>query len=115
MLVGTLIAESLRPGATLEGVPLLIRKLYRFAPATVTLEQPPVWTVVEFEAPEDRADDLAGILMSILNAPGWYCDFASPRERFVVFPGRFVRYARGDEAGRARAQALGRSFGVPDS
>jgi hypothetical protein len=38
-----------------------------------------------------------------------------PSERFVVFPGRFFRYPRGDKAGRAQAQSYGRSFGVPEA
>ena len=113
MIKGALIAESLRPGTAIEGIPLVVRKLYRFTPPNVTSEQPPIWTVLEFEATEDHADDLATALTGILAAPGWYCDFASPSERFVVFPGRFFRYPRGDKAGRAEAQSYGRSVGVP--
>ena len=115
MIKGALIAESLRPGTTIEGIPLVIRKLYRFAPPNATPEQPPTWTVLEFEATEDQAEGLATVLTGILGAPGWYCDFASPSERFVVFPGRFFRYPRGDKAGRAEAQSYGRSFGVPEA
>ncbi len=112
---GALIAESLRPGTTLEGIHLVMRKLYRFAPPNVSPEQPPIWTVIEFEATEDQAEDLAPALTGILDAPGWYCDFASLSERFVAFPGRFFHYPIGDKAGRAEAQSYGRLVGVPEA
>jgi hypothetical protein len=115
MIKGALIAESIKPGTTLEGIPLVIRKLYRLAPPNVTPEQPPTWTVIEFEAGEDHAEALATALTAMLDAPGWYCDFKSPSERFVVFPGRFFRYARGDKVARAEAQSHGRSLGVPEA
>ena len=45
----------------------------------------------------------------------WYVDFRSDTEVFVAFAGRVFRYARGDQVGRAEAQAHGRSAGVPNS
>ena len=70
MIRGALIAESLRVGAILEGIPLVIRQIYCVAPPHVTAEQPPIWTVIEFEAPEDQASGLATQLSGILDAPG---------------------------------------------
>jgi hypothetical protein len=32
----------------------------------------------------------------VLDQPGWYADFHSPAESFVVFPGRIFRYPRGE-------------------
>jgi hypothetical protein len=46
---------------------------------------------------------------------GWYCDFRSIDETFVVLAGRAFRYLRGDAAGRAEAEAYGRAVGVPEA
>ena len=46
---------------------------------------------------------------------GWYCDFRSPTETFVVFSERVFRYPRGDTVGRSEAEAHARSVGVPES
>jgi hypothetical protein len=32
----------------------------------------------------------------------------------VIYPGKVFRYERGDSAGRAEAQAHGRTMGVPE-
>ena len=40
-------------------------------------------------------------------------NFQSPAESFIVFPDRIFRYPRGDETGRAEAQAHGRQIGIP--
>ena len=45
---------------------------------------------------------------------GWYCDFRTEAETFVVFAGRTFRYPRGDEAGRGAAVNYARSVGVPE-
>jgi hypothetical protein len=115
MIAGVLISESMRTGTTLDGIPLVVRRIARLAPPHVSPEQPPVWTVIEFEAEEAHAERLAAALTGILDSPGWYCDFRSPDEHFVVFPGRSFRYRRDDVATRAEAQACGRSFGVPEA
>jgi hypothetical protein len=47
--------------------------------------------------------------------PGWYVNFSSASETFVVYHGHVFRYPRGDAAGRAAAQAHGRAVGVPES
>ena len=49
----------------------------------------------------------------MLAGPGWYVNFQSPAESFIVFPGRIFRYPRGDAAGRAGAQAYGRRLAIP--
>ncbi len=115
MYKGALITESLRPGTTLTGIKLTVRRLHRVAPPNVAPEQPPIWTFIEFEVAENQAEDLARQLSKSLDATGWYCDFASSSERFVVFSGQFFRYLRGDKAGRAEAQSYGRSVGVPEA
>lgn len=116
MIEGTLIAESLRVGAELSGVPVTVRKLWRAASGDIAAGQPELWTFIEFEADESRAGVLAGALAGVLDRTGgWYTDFRTPQESFVVFAGRIFRYPRGDRAGRAEAADYGRCAGVPEN
>ncbi|WP_238158586.1 hypothetical protein [Kribbella voronezhensis] len=92
----------------------MVRKLSRAAVEGTSAEQPSVWTLVEFEVEDNRAESLADALMGLLDKPGWYADFHDDREIFVVFPDRVFRYPRGDSAGRAAAQEHGRSLAVPE-
>ncbi len=116
MVTGVLIAESLRVGATLEGVPLTARKIWRIDPEDTMSGQPSAWTLIQFEAAEADAPPLAAALAAVLDdAPGWYADFHSATEKFVVFPRRVFRYRRGDRAARAEAEAHARSLGIPDA
>jgi hypothetical protein len=111
---GAVIVESLRVGASLEGIPLVVRRLSRSAIEGTTPDQPPVWTILEFEVADDDAERLADALMGLLARPGWYADFHNDREIFVVFPDRVFRYPRGDQAARSTTQKHGRSLGVPE-
>lgn len=78
--------------------------------------QPELWTFIEFRVAADRATELAAALSRVLSAEGrWYCDFRSRDEVFVAFHGQVFRYRRGDSCGRARAEAYGRSMGVPEA
>lgn len=116
MLEGTLIAESIRAGAELGGVPLVSRNISRRAQGEEPAGQPQLWTLIEFEADERDAELLADALAKVLEHDGgWYCDFRTPDETFVVYSGRVFRYPRGDGPGRAEAAAYGRSVGVPES
>ena len=111
---GTLIAESLQPGAAVDGVRLTVSKIWRADVGDVTAGQPRTWTFVEFEAAEEHAGTLASLLeRSLQGSGGWYCDFRTDAETFVVFAGRTFRYPRGDELGRAKAAEYARSIGVP--
>jgi hypothetical protein len=115
MIEGTLIAESLRVGTHLEHLSLTVRKISRYRAGGTTSAQPDIWTVFEFEAAEATADDLARAFAGALDEPGWYVNFQSPAEAFVAYPGRVFRYPRGDQAGRAEAQAYGRQLAIPDA
>jgi hypothetical protein len=44
MLVGTLIAESLRVGTVLEDLRLTVRKISRYRAGGTTPDQPEIWT-----------------------------------------------------------------------
>ena len=114
MIEGTLIGESIRTGAELSGVRLTVSKVSRAALGDKTAGQPELWTFIEFEADESQGGVLAGALAGVLERNGgWYTDFRTPDETFVVYSGRVFRYPRGDGAGRAEAAAYGRSVGVP--
>ena len=116
MIEGTLIAESIRAGAELGGVRLVTREIRRLPQGDVPAGQPEVWTLIEFEAEEPDAEILAGALAEVLDAEhGWYADFHTRDETFVVYSGRVFRYPRGDSGGRAEATAYGRSVGVPEN
>jgi hypothetical protein len=114
MIEGTLIAESLRVGTNLESVKLTVRKISRYRARGTTPDQPDIWTTLDFEADESGADELAQAFADVLDQPGWYVNFESLAESFVVFPGRIFRYPRADGAGRAEAQAYGRQLAIPE-
>lgn len=116
MFEGTLISESLRTGAGLDTVPLTVRRIARYAIGDATPDQPAVWTAIDFEIADPDAEALAAALAGALGASGgWYANFQSAAEAYVVFAGQVFRYPRGDAAGRARAQAYGRQAGVPEA
>src|SRR5690348_15122514 len=105
MASGTLIAESLRVGAVLDGPPLTVGEVRR-VDADLSDEQRAAglaerWTLIGFDVADDRAADLAEALAAVLDAPGWYADLHTDARTFVVFAGRVFGYDRGDGAGRA--------------
>jgi hypothetical protein len=115
MIEGTLIAESIRVGERLDGLRLVTRSFRRSAQGDSSAGQPELWTLIEFEAEEPDAGVLADALAKVLEKEnGWYTDFRTPGETFVVYSGRVFRYPRGDSQGRAEAAAYGRSVGVPE-
>jgi hypothetical protein len=111
---GVVILESLKIGTELSRIPIVVRKISRYDVSTATTDQPPVWSVLEFEVADSQAEALAQELSGALDSPGWYADFHDDKEIFVVFPGRVFRYPRGDAAARAEAQAFGRELGIPE-
>src|SRR5215831_5967958 len=96
MIEGTLIAESLRVGTVLKDLKLTVHKISRYRARGTTPDQPEIWTTLDFEAEETQAEELARTFSDGLHQPGWYVNFESPAENFVVFPGRIFRYPRGD-------------------
>jgi hypothetical protein len=114
MFSGAPILESMRVGTRLVDLSIVVRELYRFQLEGTTADQPGNWSVLEFDVSDDDAPDLADAFASVLSQPGWYVDFRSPAETFVVFPGRVFRYPSGDAVSRAEAQPHGRSVGVPE-
>ena len=53
--------------------------------------------------------------MSLDPTGGWYCDFRTSNETYVVFGGRVLHYSRGDRTRRSEADAYARSVGVPEA
>ena len=116
MITGVIIAESLRTGTSLTHDPKLsIRRLDRLEREDAAPGQPKTWTQLESEADEAGAEQLAEALADMLTGPGWYADFHSDTEIFVMIPGRIFRYPAGDKNGRELALAHGRQSGVPES
>ena len=116
VIEGVLIAESLRTGTRLEDVALTVRAIARADDGDTDAGQPLTWTFIEFEAQLEEAERLAAALSRSLDRRlGWYCDFRSATETFVVFAERVFRYRRGDKDGRSNAEAHARSMGVPES
>lgn len=115
MISGALIMESLRADACLDDLQLIVREIYRFRPHGTSPEQPDTWSVLEFEADQEEAGKLAQALADVLGQPGWYVEFRSPGETFIVYPGRVFRYPRGHREGRTEAQAHGRTLGIPEA
>ena len=116
MLEGVLISESLRVGAELGGVPLRVSKITRVEASDAVDEQPQRWTLLNFAAADRDAERLAEQLAAVLSPTGgWYANFNTPEEAFVVFANKVFRYPRGQAEGRRQAQEYGRSVGVPDT
>jgi hypothetical protein len=119
MATGTLIAESLRVGAAIDGPGFAVSEIRRVE-ADLSADQraaglAETWTLLVFEVADERAGDLANAFAAALDAPGWYADLHTAERSFVVFAGRVFSYARDDAARRAAAEAFARDRGVPDA
>ncbi len=121
MGAGVLIAESLRAGGTsLKGFTLTVGQIERVSPKDISPWQrsvaiPGTWTLLHFEAEDEDLERLAEALAGSLENVGWYADFHTETETFVVIAGRVFRYASGDGVGRAEAEGYARGHGVPET
>ena len=89
---GGILAESLNPGTGFDGRGMRIIRCARFEVTGAADYQPPIWTLIEFEAPASSSDALAAELADSLLSPGWYANWNSDIEATVVFPGKVFRY-----------------------
>ena len=100
---GALIAESLSKENPLEGINLQVRRISRRDVGDLSAGQPLTWTFIEFQVDDQGATDLAEALSrSFSVSGGWYCDFRTHDETFVVFARRVFRYPRGEGRGSSR-------------
>jgi hypothetical protein len=115
MLTGRVQAESLRIGVEVAVPGLRVTRLGRYDVSGSTVaSQPGVWTFLDVEAPDERADELASALAAALRPDdGWYADFSVGDEHVVVFAGHVIRYRKGDATARAQVVAYGLSAGTP--
>jgi hypothetical protein len=114
MVNGAVIMESLRPGVVFDESQICLRRLSRLEVSNATPQQPDVWTLVEFSSPLEPGA-LASLFAAALTGPGWYVNFDTDDQTFVVFPGRVFYYQHGDEKRRDGVMAYARTVGVPDS
>jgi hypothetical protein len=112
--IGTLIAESLRPGALIE-LGLTLRRLQRVTISDAAAGQPPVWTLIDFTCPDDLAGGFAEQLAAAMDTGPWYADYGTDETKYVVFAGRVFAFARGDRAANQEAIAYARTVGVPEA
>jgi hypothetical protein len=143
MLTGRIILESLRVGSELRIPGLVTTWIGRQDVSSSTAPfQPGVWTLLDFEAPDESYDALVdGLAGALAAGQGWYADFrvrvdagdnggagndggADPGDNggvdpgddhVVIYAGRVFRYRVGDAAGRAEAMEYGRKEGIPES
>jgi len=59
MYEGVLIVESLKVGAELAGIPLVVGKVSRYGVSGASADQPGVWSVLEFGVEDGRGDESA--------------------------------------------------------
>lgn len=113
---GRILTESLRPGVDVAVPDLRVTRFGRHdVSGSASPTQPAIWTFLDFEVPDERADELAAALAgALLPDDGWYADFQSAEEHVVVFAGRVFRYRKGDTAARAEVVAYGRAAGTPE-
>lgn len=91
-----------------------LTKLTRATEPGAVDPQPKVWTLLDFEVPRSRADELAEALSHALLAEGgWYADFGVEDDHIVVFANKVSRYKKGDHNARKEVVAYGLSIGVP--
>ena len=113
MLTGLLLKESLADLHVLDR--LCITNTERWNVSNASADQPNVWTALSFEVDDAEADAVAEELSHTLKSPGWYIAARLGDEVIVIFPDRIFRYRRGDQIGRAGAQAYAWAIGIPPS
>jgi hypothetical protein len=112
MFEGILIQESVRDSSVIDRLKVVRTEIHH--PENATAEQSKVWTLIHFEAGDDKADEIATLLADNLKNGPWYTNFTTQSENvYVVFPGQFFTYQVGNKEGRGEAQAYGRSVGIP--
>lgn len=115
MLRGRVLMDSLRVGAELAVHDLTVGRLGREdVSASASGTQPKIWGFLDFEAPDERAGELAAALAAaLLSDDGWYASFEVGGEHVVIFAGRVFRYVKGDREAHREAVAYALAAGTP--
>ena len=115
VLTGRILLESLRVGTRLTVPDLSVTQFGREDVSSSAADtQPGVWSYLDFEAPDDRAAELADALAeALLPDGGWYANFEVGNELVVIFAHKVFRYAKGDQDVHGQAVAHALSVGVP--
>ncbi len=113
MLKGLLLKESLTDLRVLDRFCIAQTETWNVSNAADY--QPKVWTAISFEVDDAEADTVIEELSHVLKSPGWYIDARQADRVIVIFPGRVFRYLRGDQSGKAEAQAYAQASGIPIS
>ena len=111
MLKGLLLKESLIDPGVLNQ--LCITKTETWNVAQVADYQPNVWTAISFEVDDAEAGAITEELSHALKSPGWYIDARQDDWVIVIFPNRVFKYLRGNQSGKAEAQAYTQAIGIP--
>ena len=109
--LGNLLKESLKDEAILGSLAITRQETWQVEnPAPF---QPGTWHAVWFEGDKKQADEVAQDLSRALQ-PDWYCNLVTEAHTYVIFGGKVFKYPRGDQVERSKAQAYGRSVGIPE-
>ena len=110
MMRAIIIKESLVGGQLPPDFPGTPIREYRHP-----LDENTVITIVELEVPGRRALAAAMALARKLLPVKYYAHLINSQTMYIAFPDCLVRLDRGDAAGERQAQAIGQTFGVPQS
>jgi hypothetical protein len=110
---GLLVKESLNDTSVLERLKVTKEQIHEAS--NTTPDQPSQWTFVYFEGNDSGSGNTAKLLSDSLKTGPWYTNFTtSLGEVFVIFPGKFFQYRKGDIATKLTAQNFAKSIGIPE-
>lgn len=110
---GLILKESLADAGVLNLVHITRKETWQVSNAASY--QPKVWTALTFEANDDQADDIARQLSQALKEQAWFINASTERHVFIIFPGKVMKYKKGNRTAREKAARYALSIGVPES
>lgn len=110
---GTIIEESLEEKSVLDHIKILKTEVENVTEKhrTPWLKR---WTLHEIEVPDDKADEVAGILSRDLEKEHtWYADFKDSKTHYIIFPGKVFHINR-MATEYQKVRDYGVSIGIPE-
>lgn len=112
---GVIIEESLKNKDVLNKVKILKTKIERVTPKHKTswLSQ---WTLHTVEIPENKAEEVAGILTKSLDyshKSAWYADYKNDKFHYIIFKDKVFKVNRNKPQEYQAATEYGTSLGIP--